>query len=320
MNVLKNTLITITTSIFLLSCSFLFGCTDVTQSNVNNEHEIELIINSNYVLDNHYFKDYTFNKPSGIYIKNDIIIISDSTNNCLVLFDLNGAFIREIGSVGNGELEFLHPTSINFNGEYYIILDSGNNRVQLLNENFIYVDEIQLPNNFTKYNHYIDIASDENNIYATTNNINVKNSKLYMVDIDKKIVHTYGSDINGYLSLYNGNIYYYNSLELIHDKKSDTGRNGNNYMYNFVDGQTNLIRELPYKYCPQDFLYTEDKIYIISDYYSSVDTYSIECDYIETLYKFEEYAQIRYLAYDEQNDIIYFTSPENSAVYRLYKG
>ncbi|XP_065206521.1 RING finger protein nhl-1 isoform X5 [Planococcus citri] len=75
-----------------------------------------------------------FTWPRGIAVGPDnSIVIADSSNHRVQVFDQNGKFMKEFGSFGNGEGEFdcLAGIAVNRIGQY-IIADRYNHRVQVL--------------------------------------------------------------------------------------------------------------------------------------------------------------------------------------------
>ena len=80
--------------------------------------------------------------PRGVAICGDRILITQA-NHCILNYKLNGVFICQIGTRGNGESEFTKPYSLTIdksNGDIYIC-DSGNNRIQILSDNFSFKSE-----------------------------------------------------------------------------------------------------------------------------------------------------------------------------------
>lgn len=78
--------------------------------------------------------------PLYIAIANGRLFVSQYNAGYLLLYDLNGEFIRQIGSKGNGNLEFNRPFGIavsQLNGNIYVC-DRANNRVQILSKYLTY--------------------------------------------------------------------------------------------------------------------------------------------------------------------------------------
>lgn len=65
------------------------------------------------------------------------IVVADSSNHRVQVFDVNGKFLKEFGQYGNGEGEFdcLAGVAVNRIGQY-IIADRYNHRIQVRCRNF----------------------------------------------------------------------------------------------------------------------------------------------------------------------------------------
>lgn len=74
-----------------------------------------------------------FTWPRGVAVGPDnTIIVADSSNHRVQVFDANGKFLKEFGQYGNGEGEFdcLAGVAVNRIGQY-IIADRYNHRIQV---------------------------------------------------------------------------------------------------------------------------------------------------------------------------------------------
>lgn len=74
-----------------------------------------------------------FTWPRGVAVGPDnSIVVADSSNHRVQVFDANGKFLKEFGQYGNGEGEFdcLAGVAVNRIGQY-IIADRYNHRIQV---------------------------------------------------------------------------------------------------------------------------------------------------------------------------------------------
>jgi hypothetical protein len=75
----------------------------------------------------------------------DRIIVADSSNNRIQIFDKNGYFLTTFGSLGSTNGKFNFPSSITTdNSDRIIVADSSNNRIQIFDKNGEFVDSILL--------------------------------------------------------------------------------------------------------------------------------------------------------------------------------
>ncbi len=74
----------------------------------------------------------TFNHPAFICIDaDDNIIVSDTNNDCVQIFDPSGNFLLQFGSPGNGKGELKQPFGVATDGKHILVVDSGNRRLQI---------------------------------------------------------------------------------------------------------------------------------------------------------------------------------------------
>ena len=75
--------------------------------------------------------------PLCIAIYKDKVFVTQYLGGCVLVFDLKGNFIIQIGNTGSGEGQFNRPYGITvneFNGDIYVC-DSSNKRIQIFSEN-----------------------------------------------------------------------------------------------------------------------------------------------------------------------------------------
>ena len=77
-------------------------------------------------------RDDNMRNPWGIAVsQNDLIVVSDITTHCLLVFDKDGNFLRHIGNQGNKELEFESPRGLACTPTNHIIVaEKVNHRLQ----------------------------------------------------------------------------------------------------------------------------------------------------------------------------------------------
>ena len=77
-----------------------------------------------------------FNRPAGLTVVGGEVIVCDHHNHRLQVFTSDLVFIRQFGSQGSGEGQFLYPWDVTHNedGNLYVT-ESGNNRVQVFTIN-----------------------------------------------------------------------------------------------------------------------------------------------------------------------------------------
>ena len=76
--------------------------------------------------------------PLCIAIYKEKVFVTQSLGGCVLVFDLKGNFIFQIGNTGSGEGQFNRPRGIiinEYNGDIYVC-DSSNKRIQIFSENY----------------------------------------------------------------------------------------------------------------------------------------------------------------------------------------
>ena len=79
-------------------------------------------------------------QPVCIDFYENTVFVSQYTGGCLLVYDLDGTFIQQIGTPGNGEGQFNNPYGITINqsnGELFVC-DWRNNRVQIFSKDFLF--------------------------------------------------------------------------------------------------------------------------------------------------------------------------------------
>ena len=102
--------------------------------------------------------------PLCIAIYKEKVFVTQFQGGCVLVFDLKGNFIIQIGNTGSGEGQFNSPRGITiseFNGDIYVC-DSSNKRIQIFSENYSFKSQfgketLQYPT---------DIQLTRDNIYA----------------------------------------------------------------------------------------------------------------------------------------------------------
>lgn len=75
------------------------------------------------------------NKPWGLCIYDNTVYVSQNNGHCITFYQLNGTFLNTVGTEGNGESQFNHPTGIAASSNGYIyVCDCSNHRLQIFDQ------------------------------------------------------------------------------------------------------------------------------------------------------------------------------------------
>lgn len=85
-----------------------------------------------------------FNHPSFICIgKDDTIIVTDTNNNNVLLFDNKGRLLRSFGIMGSSKGQLFQPFGVATDNENILVADSGNRRIQVFTMDGTFVSMIE---------------------------------------------------------------------------------------------------------------------------------------------------------------------------------
>ena len=335
MKIKHNIMLTLVIAIICVMIITLYGRLYKTDDRIKkilddtriSNHEIINDYTSNYQLDNSFFDNSLFSSPAGVLVEDSSIYITDSSKNCVYVFDLAGSLLKTIGTTGNGNMQFLQPHQIRCYDNLFYILDSGNNRIQVYSKEFEYEKTIKLiefiewdfgeENDFA----YCDMAFDkEGNIFVSALAMQSHNTRVLRID-KQGIVTQLGDELVGYLASINGEIYFANHKTAItglqNGKANTYYLSHENYLYKLIDGKLDVLSELPFKYDTVNFTYDNNYLYLSSYSLGTLDKFSVLGQYIGTIYVFDTDAKIRYMYYDEVYDFFIATSAENGIAFFL---
>ena len=114
--------------------------------------------------------------PLCIVIYKDRVFVTQYGNGCLLVYDLNGKFIQQVGTPGSAEGQLKHPRGIaihNTNGDIYIC-DFSNNRIQIFSNDYSYKSQfgmsiLKSPTDIQLTKDSIFVLSDQNPFLYTFN-------------------------------------------------------------------------------------------------------------------------------------------------------
>ena len=109
------------------------------------------------------------NCPLFIAFYQNTVFVSQNGAGCLLVYDLNGIFLNQLGTPGNGEghLNSPHGITINeLNGDIFVC-DWGNDRVQIFSKDFLFKSQfgkgiLKSPSDIKLTNEYIYVLSYKN--------------------------------------------------------------------------------------------------------------------------------------------------------------
>ena len=144
------------------------------------------------------------NSPLSIAFYETKVFVSQYVAGCLLVYDLNGTFLKQVGTPGNGEGQLKSPYGITINesnGDIFVC-DYANDRVQIFSKDFLFKSQfgngiLQCPSDIKLTNEYIYVLNHTNPfLYSFNYSLNqVKNGVLY--SISKYLKHSYSFCLDG---------------------------------------------------------------------------------------------------------------------------
>ena len=144
------------------------------------------------------------NAPRNIAIYLNKVFVSQLEAGCLLVYDLNGTFLKQVGTPGNGEGQLSSPHGITINesnGDIFVC-DYSNNRVQIFSKDFLFKSQfgkgiLKSPSDIKLTNAYIYVLNYTNPfLYSFNYNLTqVQNAVLN--SISKHLKQPYSFCIDG---------------------------------------------------------------------------------------------------------------------------
>ena len=132
------------------------------------------------------------------------MFVSQSGASCLLVYDLNGTFLKQIGTPGNGEgqLNFPYGITINESNGDIFVCDYGNNRVQIFSEDFLFKSQfakeiLKSPSDIKLTNEYIYVLSCTKPFFFSFNYNLTQVQNTVLDSISKHLKQPYSFCIDG---------------------------------------------------------------------------------------------------------------------------
>lgn len=256
-------------------------------------------------------------RPRGITVLDDYIYVTDKKSNSIIVLDKNGTFQHQSSE---DELFLLKPTIINTDGESLYVIDSGNNQLKIVSKEFELLQAFNLPVSSTG-DEYWDLEVVDEKIYLSSHTAG--EDEAVICEFNKGgIVNKIGKSFVGHLSEFNDKLMAIQSFECY----STTDRNGHvedgwesgkNGLFKVADDE--LIPEFDFedKYGPLDFLYINDYIYVFSCATVSIDKYTRDGQYIETVLALDMRDFDIFVQLTSYDDVILVAYPKTKSIYKI---
>lgn len=277
---------------------------------MNELFDFKMILNEDIEVEKWTFEKTGVTEPGGIVFLDGHLFVTDIASNTIVILDREGNYMRKSSDDG---LNLINPTIIKTDGETLYVIDSGNNQLKILSKNFDLINSIDLPV-LDKSSEYCDLEIIDENIYLSSFTAYGGDAVIYRLE-KNGTVHKIGEKFIGYLSNSNDELIAENSLEFYKNSEGQGGKTGKNSLFKVSNEQ--LKKEFDYVsgYMPLDFLFHDDHIYVFSAGLASLDKYTTDGHYIETLLKFDD-SDI-FVQLESFDNSILLSYPIKKAIYKI---
>ena len=160
------------------SKSFGFSCTDATCTGLTSGNN-----------------DGQFSNPQGIAHNGTHVLISDTGNDRIQIFDQDGIHKVSFGSTGTNDSEFNSPIGISFFDDEILVADTGNNRIQIFDSSTNHLDTIGTTTPSSDEGFFDSpsgVTTDGTAIYVSDTN----NARIQKLDLTGQPLSIWNSSIN----------------------------------------------------------------------------------------------------------------------------
>ena len=103
----------------------------------SNNHRVQVFsCNGDYL----FMFSEKMNGPAGICISQNKVFVTQWSDHCINMYELEGKLIKSVGSEGNGEAQFKNPLGLDVSGRnnHIYVCERNNHRIQILTEELKY--------------------------------------------------------------------------------------------------------------------------------------------------------------------------------------
>lgn len=304
----------LTLFVFATTLSFSFLAWD-KKSDVPDVFSLKRKLDEKINYEKWSFERTHVKEPGGIVFFNGCLYVTDKESDTIVVLDSKGNF--KTNSL-ESNLYLLEPTVIKTDGEFLYVIDSGYNQLKVLSREFNLIQSVNLPAVYRGMQ-YWDLEIIGERIYLTAKSATKEKMVIFELD-EKEEFKEIGECFVGYLCNFNGELMAINSLEFFKGKDESglqisglqSGRNG---IFKVSESGLKLEFEFVKGYTPLDFLFLDDYLYVFSRAFSSLDKYTLEGQYMETLLKFDKIEA--FVQFESIENSILLTFPAEKAIYKI---
>lgn len=302
----------------LLLPAFLCGCNAEIAQEKAEVIPFDIKENICYSKEIFEIKGAELASPNQIASIDDMLFICDTENDRVIKCDLQGNMLCEIGGLGTSEGEFVEPCCIAVSSSGICVYDRGSKRIQTFSFNGDFISEFYLSDKFSAAASVVDIAiSEEGIVYFSLLSFAKHLSEAGLYTLYNGELTKIRDLAVGYLTANGETIYYMSKYEL---KNETEWTSGYAEIFKIQSNEISRLSAFSDFYSANGLDFMNEKIYTYNFCGPSLDVFSIDGMYIETLFSEPVRNDFVYRGFccdDEGN--FYLSDSNSNLIYRLVK-
>lgn len=261
-------------------------------------------------------------QPTGIAVTDSSILVADAEEHCIHVLDLNYNYMTSFGSLGMGNSAFFRPAGIAWSNGMIYVVDSKNCQVQVFDEKYAFVKSYPLTKIDIDDPYSYIAVTDEGEIYVTATTALSQYAHIYHIHPNDGRQSLIGNNIIGSVCTSGSEVLFAESRTITHEAGTTVQIPGRNSLFSVNNDLMTNITEWPYKYSPVHMLKYNESIYAFSYRHSTLDRFTSDGSYVETLFRLpEDYLSFTCyaMAYNEKDNSFILSFPEERCMMRVFE-
>ena len=263
-------------------------------------------------------KGIELSSPQQIAALGDMLYICDLGNSRVIVCDLQGNAVNEIGRIGPTQGGFIEPTCIAVSDSQICVYDRRGSKILVLTPGGEPVLEYDLSETFSPISEVVNIEIiDDGTVYFSLVSFSkhIGDAGVYMIKGSNTVKI---SDLTvGCLTEHGNNIYFMSKYELDDDKNWISGYAE---LLTITGEKYERISAFSNSYSAVGIECSDNRIYAYNDCFQCVDAFSLNGDYIATLFSEPVQNNFIYKGFCmDKNGNFYLSDSRGNVIYRLEK-
>lgn len=243
--------------------------------------------------------------------QNRELYLTSRNQSSVIVFDKD---FKVIKSFQNAEMKF--PSLLCKTDEFLFVLDDVTSQVFQFTASGDLERIIKLPSKDSD-SYYLDMDVWKENIYLTLDTPSFADSKIFMVNIHSGEVRSLKDKFIGFIYQGGEDLLFANSMVAFQESDRAGFKGGENQIFKLNGKELEKQGDLIEGSFPGDFLFNEDRFYVYTSGWSSIDRYNSDFQYIDSIAIFNESDFEAILK--GSADQLFFMMPNEQKLYEVYR-